>query len=238
MNKLILCNQKCYLKNNTVDLFLKELGDIDQNNIIFFPSFPYIYKYIEKGYNVGSQNVAPYNIKSLTGEINASQLYEMGVKYCIVGHSERRRYTKEDNKQINRKIKLLIKKGIIPVLCIGESQKEYDEGVTSAVIKSQLEYALNDIEELKKEQIIFAYEPVWSIGTGKNPTNSEILKAIAFIKKELKDRYHEQYDVVYGGSVNIDNLHNLNKIEMLDGYLIGSVSTKAEELKGIIKNIK
>lgn len=235
LNKLVFCNHKSYLKSKQADKYIKDLGEVP-DRVVIFPTIAYLEKFAEAGYSLGSQNVGPYNIKALTGEVNASQLVELGVKYCLVGHYERRKYAYEDNKQINRKIKLLIKKMIIPVLCIGEAQKEYDEGVTSAVIKKQLDTALNDIEDLDPKEIIFAYEPVWAIGSGKHPSNSDILKAIAFIKKELKDKYKNQYSVIYGGSVTKDNLESLNKIDMLDGYLVGSSSSKVEDLKYIIEH--
>lgn len=238
MKKILFCNQKNYLKNKDVEHFIEVMKDYNEDRLVIFPLMPFLLKYQENGFNIGSQNTAPYNIKAITGEVNASQLKDMGIKYSLVGHSERRKYCKEDNKQISRKVKLLIKREIIPILCVGETSNEYDEGVTSAAIKKQLDEALFDIEELDVKELIIAYEPVWAIGTGKTPTNAEILKVIAFIRKELKDKYKGYFKVLYGGSVNDTNIDNLNKIDMLDGYLMGSFATKPEDLITIMEKTK
>lgn len=238
MKKLIFCNQKNYLKTKDVEHFMEVMKEHNSDRLVIFPIMPFLLKYKENGFNVGSQNTAPYNIKAITGEVNASQLKDMGIKYALVGHSERRKYCKEDNKQISRKLKLLIKRGIVPILCVGETSNDYDEGITSAAIKRQLDEALIDIDELSTKELMIAYEPVWAIGTGKTPTNAEILKVIAFIRKELKDRYKDYFKILYGGSVNDSNIENLNKIDMLDGYLMGSFATKAEDLITILEKTK
>lgn len=178
---------------------------------------------------IGSQNVSSYRVGSYTGEVSAKQLKEENVSYCLVGHSERRNILHEDNQEIKEKIERLQEEGIIPVLCIGEKQqKDFEQ-----TIKEQLS-VLNDASK----ELIIAYEPVYSIGTGVVLENAEIEQSITWIKDYMEREFHKIYPVLYGGSVDDKNIGKLNEIGNLDGFLVGKASLDIEKAKKMMEELK
>ena len=160
-----------------------------------------------------------------TGEVSAKQLRSYNVEYCLVGHSERRKYQNETDNEIYEKIIMLLQEHITPILCIGETKEERDNNKVEEVLDKQLNKLLN-INDEYKEQIIIAYEPVWSIGTGIIPTNKEIEDTILYIKKKLPNN-----KILYGGSANEENIDTLKQISIIDGYLLGGLSLNIDKLK-------
>lgn len=181
------------------------------------------------GVTIGAQNVSEHDNGAYTGDISAKMLREMNAKYVIVGHSERRLYHKETNKQVRAKATMAIKNGLIPIICVGETAKEKESSQTTAVIKKML---LESIPE--SGDYIVAYEPRWAIGTGIVPKKSEITSAIKTIFNTLP----QPMPVLYGGSVNSDNASKIISIPHIDGLLIGGASLKSETFIPIIKSIK
>jgi len=181
------------------------------------------------GVTLGAQDVSEHDNGAYTGDISAEMLREMNVKYVIVGHSERRLYHKETNKQVRAKAAAAIKNGIIPIICVGETAKEKESGQTTSVIKKMLMESIPESGEY-----IIAYEPRWAIGTGLTPKKSEIASAIKTIFNTLP----QPKPILYGGSVNADNANGIISIPHIDGLLIGGASLKSETFIPIIKSIK
>ncbi|MBE6138139.1 MAG: triose-phosphate isomerase [Firmicutes bacterium] len=234
--KIVIGNQKIYMSVNEVGEFLKEItGKVLTSNVVICPTTLYIPYFLKHRYSVGIQNVCEYDVGQYTGEVSAQQASEIGLKYALVGHSERRSYYNEDNDVINSKIKNLLKANIIPVLCVGETSEEKNLFKTKKVLKSDLISCLNKVSSEDIEKIIIAYEPVWAIGTKRIPTMAEIKSNVAYIKDLIKQIYKKEIRVIYGGSVNPNNIEKLNRIDNVDGFLVGGSSTKAEEFLKIIE---
>ena len=177
---------------------------------------------------VGAQNCHEQNTYgAFTGSINSMMLKNVGAKYIIIGHSENRQVG-ETNKLINLKIKNTLKSGLKVIFCIGETLQEKRKKITNQVLSKQIKLGLNKIKN--KKNVIIAYEPVLSIGTGLIPKSNELFKTINFIKKKNK-----RNKVLYGGSVNPKNINELKSINNIDGYLIGGASQDPKKFIDIIK---
>lgn len=236
--KLIIGNQKAYLDSNKIDEFISgSLTLAPNDNVIICPSSIYIERFKKAPFLLGSQNISNYPSGSSTGELSAEQLKSVGIKFAIVGHSERRQNQHETNEEINTKIKQLIKYDITPILCVGESQAHRTSNNHKEIISTELIEALKELSTDSVEKIIVAYEPIWSVGTGIIPTNDQIDEMAKYIKEIIKKQYNCEAKVLYGGSVNGNNVETLNQITSIDGYLIGGASTKIEEFRKIIEKI-
>ncbi len=228
------------LPNEALD-FITELEPLVKNSeneiVLCVPYIDLFYTLLNaQGTNIkiGAQNMHWEKEGAYTGEISSEMLKAIGVEYVIIGHSERRKYFNDDN-YIADKIKLALKNDIIPVLCIGESLEEYENNLTKDRLKEQIDIALKDNISNK---IIIAYEPIWSIGTGKIPTNDILTEIISFIKNYINENYQINLKVIYGGSVNLNNILELNKINNLDGYLIGGATLNPYKFLELIDKIK
>lgn len=235
--KYIIGNQKNYLLNEDAKEFAKEYSKIkSKNKVIICPSFSYL-PYFKKGI-VGVQNVSSASDGPYTGELTSKQLSSQGIKYCIVGHSERRKKLKEKDSDINNKINELLKENIIPILCIGEDFNEKENKLTKTVLKKEIYGSLKKLSTDSVDKIIIAYEPIWAISDGTHPsaipTNKEIEEIITFIKELIKKKFKINAKVLYGGSVNPNNVDELNKISVVDGYLIGGACKKISDFSSII----
>ena len=217
-----------------INEYINFFKDKNYPNAIFAPSNIYLTKFIEAGLNTSAQDVSFASIGAYTGDTAAIQLKSLGIKYSIVGHSERRKYYSDD-KYVNDKLKELLDKEIIPILCIGETKEEKDNGITLDVLKKEIDDAFKDISV---DNIIIAYEPIWSIGTGVIPTNEDIYNTISFIKKYVNEKYNTNNKVLYGGSVSNKNIEELETIPVIDGYLVGGCSIKKDDFNTLINNVK
>ena len=179
---------------------------------------------------VGAQNChQSENYGAFTGSVNAKMLKDVGAKYIILGHSENRQ-SGETDKLINLKIKSAIKAGLKIILCIGETLNEKKKNKTNQVLAKQIKNGLKSIN--KKSDIIIAYEPVWSIGTGLIPKSDNLSKSISFIKNKFGKKSPK---ILYGGSVNGNNIAQLKDIDSLDGFLVGGASQNSKKFIDIIK---
>ena len=231
---IIALNNKCNLTKQEFLKYQEELGKISTNNkLILCPTFLNIGHYNLENVELGAQNVSSKEPGATTGEVAAIQLKEEQVKYCIVGHSERRNYQHETNEEINQKIIKLLDQNIIPILCVGEIKEEREKHLEKGIIEKELEIALQQLNQEQKEKIIIAYEPIWSIGTGIIPTNEEIKEMIKNIKEILPNN-----KVLYGGSANEENIVLLREIKEIDGYLLGGLSLKPGKLKIFIEKLE
>lgn len=234
-NKIIIGNMKMYMSVNDVENYLNNIN-ILKSNVILCPSSIYIPYFLNKGYNIGIQNIFYQDNGAYTGEVSPKQVYEMGIKYAIVGHSERRCYFNETDIEINKKVKSCLKNNLNVILCVGETEEEKNMLKTDIVLKHQLRIALNEVDDKYQDKIIIAYEPRWAIGTNKIPSNKEIKDTIKYIKSVL-NKCKLDLKVVYGGSVNENNIENLNKIDNIDGFMIGGSCINPQKFGKVIKII-
>ena len=179
---------------------------------------------------VGAQNCHENDdYGAFTGQVNSRMLKSVGAKYVILGHSENRKAGEDDN-LVNLKIKSAIKAGLNVIFCVGESLSEKKNKKTTQVLKKQIEKGLQSIKN--KSKIIIAYEPVWSIGTGLIPKSEDLIKSVLFIRNKFGRKSPK---ILYGGSVNGDNINQLKNIKSIDGFLIGGASQDPKKIIDIIK---
>jgi triosephosphate isomerase len=179
---------------------------------------------------VGLQNVHWGNSGAFTGETAPAFAKDLGITFTLVGHSERRTIFCESSEQVALRMEAALKEGLIPVVCIGESADERARGETEEVISKQLEPVFTRLKEGAGTEIVLAYEPVWAIGTGKVATESEIASAHSFIRSLWSDRTANlRCEILYGGSVNAENLRTILNIPGVDGALVGGASIKLEQ---------
>lgn len=228
--KLIIANLKMNLTLEDILKYKETIKD-KYNNLIIAPSYIYLKEMESNNYDIASQD--GYNIDkgAYTGEVSFNQLKSLGVKYSIIGHSERRQLFNETNEIIKDKFISAINNDITPILCIGETKEERLSNKLKDVIELQLKTIFDNIEI---NNAIIAYEPVWAIGTGLTPTEKEIEEAHKYIK-ELLDKYNINSKILYGGSVNLNNIKSFSKLENVDGFLIGSASLDPNNLLDMIK---
>ena len=187
---------------------------------------------------VGAQNVHFADEGAYTGEISVSMLEEIGVDFCIIGHSERRQYFGETDETCNLKLKKLFEGSIRPILCVGESLEERDADKAFDVVKGQLEADLVGIDAEKIKTLVIAYEPIWAIGTGRTATPEQAEEMCAFIRNTLIELYDEETAdeviIQYGGSVKPANATEIMNQDEIDGALVGGASLKAKDFMEII----
>jgi len=225
--KLVVGNLKMYMNLEETKEYISVLKGFNNDNVVICPSYIYLHYFLGHNFNLGVQNIFSELNGAYTGEISVLQVKEMGVKYVILGHSERRITLNESNEFINEKVIKSINNGLKVILCIGEHEGCEDK---EEFLKSQID---NCLKEVKLDNIIIAYEPVWSIGTGKTPTNEEIKNTIDFIKGYI----NRNIKVLYGGSVTANNINLLNQIDNVDGFLVGGSSRNAIEFLEIISSV-
>lgn len=180
----------------------------------------------------GAQNLSSYQAGAFTGEVSASMLQDFGCQWVLVGHSERRTLFAETDEAVLLKTEAALEAGLTPVVCIGETEKEYLEGQTETIVLRQLQPILKlPIEQLKR--IVIAYEPVWAIGTGKSATPEQAQEVHAYIRGLLKQSNAESVRILYGGSVNAANAQALFSMPDIDGALVGGASLNAVDFLSI-----
>ncbi|MBD3244434.1 MAG: triose-phosphate isomerase [Candidatus Moranbacteria bacterium] len=241
MNPVSLKEAKNLLKN--IKTRISKVNKSKIAKIIVCPPAIYLPKLATKNklLDYGVQNIAWIQQGAITGEISILMAKEFAIKYCIVGHSERKQFLCESDRYINEKIKLCLKNNIIPIFCIGENLEQKESGQTGKVLKEQIFQGLQNVDQRQVKKIIIAYEPVWAISSQQNsqPSNPDsVLEATIIIKKALLNLYGRetsgQIPIIYGGSVNKDNV--LDYIGgNIEGFLIGSASLNAYDFISIIE---
>ena len=185
---------------------------------------------------LGAQNVHFAEKGAYTGEISAAMLKEYGVKYVIIGHSERRQYFGETDETVNKRTLAALNAGLVPIVCIGETLAERESGKTEAVLDRQITEGLKGIGDLTK--IVIAYEPVWAIGTGKTATCEQANETIGYIRRKCAEVFCPEcaakVRIQYGGSMNAGNCKQLMAMPEIDGGLIGGASLKAADFSAIV----
>jgi len=197
---------------------------------------------LAKNLIVAAENCHFEDHGAFTGEVSIPMLKEIGVTYCIVGHSERRQYFAETDETVNKKVKKLIEADITPIMCIGETEAQFDAGETEKVLRSQLQGGLKDLCPKCVSKMVIAYEPIWAIGTGKSATKEIAENCCHIVRDEVKNLYGEEaanaVRIQYGGSVKPENIKEYMAEEDIDGALIGGASLKVDSFKAIIDATK
>jgi triosephosphate isomerase len=201
---------------------------------------PFVFLPLLKGLTIGAQNVHFEEKGAFTGEVSSLMLKDFKINYAIIGHSERRKYFNETDEQINKKVKKVLSVGLKPILCIGETKEEKDQGKKSEVLEKQITEDLKSISRDDIKNIVIAYEPVWAIGTGNNCSVDETMSSVLFIRKVLTKLYNREIAdnmrVLYGGSVKSENSATCIKGSGSNGLLVGGASLNAEEFIKIVKS--
>lgn len=241
---LVAGNWKMNMTNTQAKELLKLLSDKCESNntgVVFCPPFVDLHIALEATKNtnveIGAQNVHFEDSGAYTGEISAKMLVDMGVKYVIIGHSERREYFGETDQIINKKVIKSINEGLNVILCCGETLEQREQGITIDLIRQQIKIALQGVCEKGVKSVTIAYEPIWAIGTGKVATKEqaqEVCKAIRDTLRELYGDIADELTIQYGGSVNSSNAKELFEQPDIDGALVGGASLK-EEFIEIVK---
>jgi triosephosphate isomerase (TIM) len=262
--KFVIGNWKMYLKTAEAEQLatdlVKKLESIEAKDIavVLCPSFTALTQVGEiiksqlsivsppageagRQLSLGAQNVSGYKPGAMTGEISADDLKELGCKYVIVGHSERRGFLAESNEMVNKKIKVVLSAGLIPIICVGETREERGSGQADHIIMTQVHKALANLKLADGQHIIIAYEPVWAIGTGDPVARGDALHAAQVVRQAVRDVFSETQDnqqisVIYGGSVNATSAAQYYQPGILEGVLVGGASVKVDSFTEIIKN--
>ncbi len=188
--------------------------------------------------HLGAQNMHFKASGAYTGEISADMLKAVGVEYVILGHSERRQYFAETDETVNLKTRAALEAGLVPIVCVGESLAQREQGVTADVVRTQTRAALQGLSGAQVATVVIAYEPIWAIGTGKTATSADANEVCGIIRNTVEQMFGrvvaEEIRIQYGGSMNPGNAAELMAQEHIDGGLIGGASLKAQDFTAVV----
>ena len=243
--KVIVGNWKMNMLPNEAIKMINELipyvKDSENEVVLCVPYIDLFYSLLTaQGTNIkiGAQNMHYEEKGAYTGEISGKMLKSIGVEYVIIGHSERRQYFCETDEIVNKKVKSAISNDLIPIICVGETLEEREQGKTFEIITTQTEKALEGLSKEQVEKTIIAYEPIWAIGTGKTATSEDANEACKKIREKIAEIYGqniaERVIIQYGGSMKPENAKELMQKSDIDGGLIGGASLSAETFEKIV----
>ncbi len=249
--KIVAGNWKMNKTFEEAEVLITEIADgldeleLNDHGVILCPPALYLEMATdvaeESKFAVGAQNVFPADSGAFTGEISPLMLKKLHVEYCIVGHSERRKYFQEDHLFLKQKTDALLRNDVIPIFCCGETLPEREAGNHFTVVEGQLVDSLFHLDPEHFSKIMIAYEPVWAIGTGVNATKEQAQEMHAFIRKLVADKYTAaiagDLTILYGGSCNAKNAAELFSQPDVDGGLIGGASLKSDEFLHIVASL-
>lgn len=225
-----------------VEALKARVADADAEVVVGVPfvCIPGVKKAVEgANIKVAAQNMHWEEKGAFTGEISGPMLADLGVEYVIIGHSERRQYFAETDETVNKKAHAVFKYGMTPIICVGESLAQREQGVTADLVRYQVKIALLGLSNEQVKQVVIAYEPIWAIGTGKTATNEQANEVCAIIRQTVKELYGEEVSeavrVQYGGSVTAANASQLFEMSDIDGGLVGGASLKLDDFEKIAK---
>ncbi len=221
---------------------VRGLGAEDRVNVAVCPPFPYLSQVGEalRGSPValGAQNLYPEKEGAFTGEVSPTMLLDVGCRYVILGHSERRHKLGESDAFINQKVRAALAAGLQVIFCVGETLQEREANRTEAVLESQLAHGLAALKGDQLDALVIAYEPVWAIGTGRNATPEQAQEAHAYIRRRIARSFGEEraaaLPIQYGGSVKAENAGALMACPDVDGALVGGASLQADQFLAIV----
>lgn len=248
--KIVAGNWKMNKTFSEADDLIFKISELINENypmdvmVVVCPPFPYLELATDltqdNVISIGAQNVSNHDSGAYTGEVAAAMLKSIDVEYCIIGHSERRKYFNESSKLLAEKVNILLKNDIIPIFCCGELLPEREANNHFNIVEKQITDALWHLDSEQFKKIVLAYEPVWAIGTGVNATPEQAQEMHAFIRGIISTKYGtevaENTTILYGGSCNSKNAKELFANPDVDGGLIGGASLKAEEFVKIIES--
>lgn len=217
---------------------LKTLSAKIAGSLVICPSFETLSSAHEElaraGIFLGAQNCSPYKMGAYTGQISAESLEEIGCTYTIIGHSECIQYGHETLVEVREKLERLIEAGIIPIVCVGESEQDYQQNTTLKILEQQVKTLFSELHN-QPARLVIAYEPRWAIGANKTPNEDELIgigTALQALAQQLLPQ--TKWALIYGGSVDANNAANLKKIEQFQGFLIGRASLDFQMLQNIV----
>ena len=246
---IIAGNWKMNKTNTEAEVLLKELlplvEDVKDRAVVVCPPATALSLAVKKvgtdaaNIGVGAQNVHWEESGAYTGELSAAMLKDVGVKYVIVGHSERREYFGDTDETVNKRAKAAVKAGLIPIICVGESLETREANAYKDFVAAQVKKAFEGMGAISAAKCVVAYEPIWAIGTGKTATFEQAQEVCGMIRATLADLYDEEVAdairVLYGGSVKPDTIDGLMEKPDVDGALVGGASLKAQDFSRIVK---
>ena len=244
--KIIAGNWKMNKTPSEAAVLIEELkplvADADADVVVCppFVSIPAVKAAIEgSNIEIGAQNMYFEESGAYTGEVAPSMLVDLGVKYVVLGHSERRQYFGETDETVNQKVLAALAHGLIPIICVGESLEQREQGITNDLVRMQTKIALRGLTGEQVKEVIIAYEPIWAIGTGKTATSEQANEVNAVIRETVEALFGEEVAlhtrIQYGGSVKAANAKELMNMPDIDGGLVGGASLNAEEFSKIVK---
>ncbi|MGM0656367.1 MAG: triose-phosphate isomerase [Thermodesulfobacteriota bacterium] len=245
---LIAGNWKMYKTGTQAVAAAKQLADLTKGvagvDIMIAPtalSLPLVAAALGEDSQVrlGAQNIYPGTEGAFTGEVSGPMIKDAGADYVIIGHSERRQYFGETDERVGSKIRAALDAGLIPVMCIGETESQRDADKTFFILDKQVSDGLKGFDLGDLDSLILAYEPVWAIGTGKTAGPEQVKEVHRFLRHLIKEKYTEgmaaKIRILYGGSVKPENIKELMQIEDVDGALVGGASLNPEDFNKIIR---
>jgi triosephosphate isomerase (TIM) len=221
----------------------RELSGADFADIVVCPVFTSLSDarelLMDSNIKLGAQDTFWEKKGAFTGEVSAEMLKDAGCEYVIIGHSERRQFFNETNETVNKKIKAALSAGLKPIVCVGESLEEREQGRTFDIVKNHIRGSLAGLTSEDMKDLALAYEPVWAIGTGKTASPEQAQEVHSFIRGILNETFGSDVSdavrIQYGGSVKPDNINELMKKEDIDGALVGGASLKIDSFSAIVK---
>jgi triosephosphate isomerase len=221
---------------------LPRVSSVDGVEVAICPAFTALAAMVDstRGSRVAvyAQNMHQAPAGAFTGEVSAPMLTELDVAGVLLGHSERREMFGETDRALSQKVPVALEAGLLPVLCVGETEEERERGDTERKLRHQVQEDLNRVDTERLGEIVIAYEPIWAIGTGQTATAEQAQEAIAFVRALVADRSPEQAErtrILYGGSVKSDNAAELLALPDIDGALVGGASLEAEAFAAIVE---
>jgi triosephosphate isomerase len=246
--KILAANWKMNLTHveaeSYVETFLNEVGEVNDVEIVIIPSFTSIPTLAQASGNapfirLGAQNLHWERSGAFTGEISATMLRALFVKYVIIGHSERRALFGETDEMVQRKVHTALEAALRPIMCVGETLAERDSDSVQKVLRRQVEEGLKGVSSDHSSEIVLAYEPVWAIGTGRTATPAQAEEVHAFLRSLLAEVFDktaaDRIRIQYGGSVKPENTEDLMRQPNIDGALVGGASLDAHSFARIVR---
>ena len=243
--KVIAGNWKMNMLPDATIRFIDELTPLvkdSENEIILCVPYTDLFYALLTAQNtnikIGAQNMHWEESGAYTGEVSGQMLKSIGVKYVIIGHSERRQYFAETDESVNKKIKSAFENCLLPIVCVGETLEQREAGIANEFVTNQVKLALEGLTEKQVENTIIAYEPIWAIGTGKTATAEDANSMASAIREKVADLYGQivadRVIIQYGGSVKASNAKELFSMQDIDGGLVGGASLKVDEFAKIV----
>lgn len=244
---IVVANWKMNGDSKLINTMAESLNSLDISsnvNVFITPSSPYLMMasqlFTHECISVCAQNIHECSVGAFTGEISVNMLKDLAINYVIIGHSERRMYQQETDDIIAKKVSLAISQGISPILCIGETAQQREQGLTEQVLAFQLQTVIDNIGIDKFNQVIVSYEPIWAIGTGNSASPETAQKTHAYIRgfiRKISEKIAVKLPILYGGSVNVKNSKELIAQADIDGVLIGGVSLIVDDFSTICSTL-